>query len=345
MMRRALGLAAMGMGRTSPNPMVGAVITARGRIIGEGFHRAWGEPHAEVNAVRSVAPADLPLLREATIYVTLEPCSHYGKTPPCSQLIIDKGIPRVVVAAVDPFPEVAGRGIEMLRRAGCSVTTGLLAPEARLLNRRFFTAHLLHRPYIQLKWACTADGFIAPPQGEPRLHISTPLTQTLMHRERSLADAILVGPRTVALDRPSLTCRRWPGRNPRRASLFTARPLADANGASLADGYLLQRQGESLVSFMERMYAEEKITSLMVEGGKATLEAFLREGLFDEIHIETAPWTLNPDRHGAVRQPAIPPDAPLALLSSETVDGSLITVRINRSNPVFMEKPEGCEQR
>ena len=150
MMRRALQLARAGEGFTSPNPMVGAVVTARGRIIGEGWHRLYGAPHAEVNAIRSVAGSDRPLLKEATIYVTLEPCSHYGKTPPCARLIIDTGIPRVVTGAGDPNPLVAGRGIRMLREAGCEVTEGVLADECRELNRRFMTAQTLRRPYIQL---------------------------------------------------------------------------------------------------------------------------------------------------------------------------------------------------
>ena len=160
-MARALQLARGGEGFVSPNPMVGAVVTARGRIIGEGFHRAFGGPHAEVNAIASVAEADRHLLREATIYVTLEPCSHYGKTPPCARLIIDTGIPRVVTGAPDPNPKVSGRGIRMLREAGIDVTEGVMLKECLDINRRFMTAQRLRRPYIQLKWAQTADGFIA----------------------------------------------------------------------------------------------------------------------------------------------------------------------------------------
>ena len=177
-MRRALQLAARGMGNTSPNPMVGAMIVAPdGRIIGEGYHRRCGEGHAEVNAVASVTAADLPLLPESTMYVTLEPCSHYGKTPPCARLIIDRGIRRVVVGAADPFPEVSGRGIAMLREAGVEVTEGVLADESRRLNCRFMTAHSQGRPWVTLKWAQSADRYIDSdrPDGRPE-RFSTPLT-------------------------------------------------------------------------------------------------------------------------------------------------------------------------
>ena len=159
-MSRALQLAKNGFGRVSPNPMVGAVVVADGRIIGEGFHRQWGHAHAEVNAIASVAEADRRLLRQSTIYVTLEPCSHYGKTPPCSKLIIDTGIPRVVVGCLDPFKEVSGRGIKMLREAGVDVTTGVLERQCQWINRKFMTAHTHHRPYVTLKWAESADRFV-----------------------------------------------------------------------------------------------------------------------------------------------------------------------------------------
>ena len=202
-MRRALQLARLGAGHTSPNPMVGAVIVGPdGTIIGEGWHRKCGEGHAEVNAVASVANASL--LKDSTIYVTLEPCSHYGKTPPCARLIIERGIPRVVVGTLDPFPEVSGRGVKMLREAGVEVVVGVLEKECRELNSRFMTAHTTGRPWIQLKWAQTADGFIAlpPDAGENPLHMSTPVTMCLMHRQRSLCDAIVVGAATARIDNP-----------------------------------------------------------------------------------------------------------------------------------------------
>ena len=185
-MRRALELARHGLGNTSPNPMVGAVIVDNsGRIIGEGYHRRCGEGHAEVNAIASVADADRGALRDATMYVTLEPCSHYGKTPPCAKLIIDTGIPRVVVGAGDPFKEVAGRGIRMMREAGIEVAEGIMAAESRALNRRFMTAHEQQRPFVTLKWARSADGFMDSDRadGQPA-KFSTPLTAMLVHRLR-----------------------------------------------------------------------------------------------------------------------------------------------------------------
>ncbi|MDE6288774.1 MAG: bifunctional diaminohydroxyphosphoribosylaminopyrimidine deaminase/5-amino-6-(5-phosphoribosylamino)uracil reductase RibD, partial [Muribaculaceae bacterium] len=215
-MERALELAGHGRGYTSPNPMVGAVITAPdGRIIGEGYHRRCGEGHAEVNAIASVKDADRELLKQSTMYVTLEPCSHYGKTPPCAKLIIDTGIPRVVVGAADPFKEVAGRGIAMLRAAGVDVTEGVMAEESRSLNARFITAHEQQRPWVTLKWARSADGYLDSdrPDGTPE-KFSTALTSVIVHRTRSLHDAILAGSGTALADRPRLDCRLWPGRNP-----------------------------------------------------------------------------------------------------------------------------------
>ncbi|MDE6556831.1 MAG: bifunctional diaminohydroxyphosphoribosylaminopyrimidine deaminase/5-amino-6-(5-phosphoribosylamino)uracil reductase RibD, partial [Duncaniella sp.] len=184
-MQRALELAKNGALDASPNPMVGAVIVdAGGKIIGEGWHRRCGEGHAEVNAIASVA--DESLLKDSTIYVTLEPCSHYGKTPPCADLIISKGIPRVVVGCLDPFPEVSGRGIARLREAGIEVVTGVLEEECRKLNEKFITAHTLQRPFITLKWAESADGYLDA-------RISTPFTRMLAHKLRATSDAILVG--------------------------------------------------------------------------------------------------------------------------------------------------------
>ena len=219
-MRRALQLARLGAGHTSPNPMVGAVIVGPdGRIIGEGWHRKCGEAHAEVNAVATVE--DDNLLKSSTLYVTLEPCSHYGKTPPCARLIIECGIPRVVVGCLDPFVKVAGRGVAQLREAGVEVVVGVLEPECRELNRRFITAHTTGRPWVQLKWAQTADGFIAlpPDAGENPLHMSTPVTMRLMHRQRALCDAIVGGAGTACIEHRSVTRREWRGPSPPRGVL------------------------------------------------------------------------------------------------------------------------------
>ncbi len=289
-MRRALQLARNGEGFAHPNPMVGAVIAAPdGRIIGEGWHRQWGGPHAEVNAIASVKEADRPLLKDSTIYVTLEPCSHYGKTPPCARLIIDTGIPRVVVGAGDPFPKVAGRGIRMMREAGIEVTEGVLAEECRALNQRFMAAHTLGRPYIQLKWAQSADGFMA--SGQPGTYrpvrLSTPQSAVWMHRERAKADAILVGTDTVISDDPALTVRLWPGADPLKVTWDSPRLPGDAR---IRRGrHVLLDSAMPLDEAMKMLYADHGVTSLMVEGGAETLRRFIAAGLWDEIRTETSP--------------------------------------------------------
>lgn len=206
-MQRALQLGRQGGGHASPNPMVGAVVVHDGVIIGEGFHRCCGQGHAEVNAIASVH--DKSLLASSTIYVTLEPCSHYGKTPPCAKLLIDNQVPRVVVGTLDPFEKVSGRGVAMLREAGVEVVVGVLEEECLQLNKRFFIAHTTGKPWVLLKWAQSADGYMARHDGA--VQFSTPLTQSLMHRERSMVDAIVVGAGTVAADNPSLTTRCWSG--------------------------------------------------------------------------------------------------------------------------------------
>lgn len=299
-MRRALELAAHGMGNTSPNPMVGAVIVASdGRIIGEGYHRRCGEGHAEVNAVASVA--DKSLLSDCTMYVTLEPCSHYGKTPPCAKLIIDSGIPRVVVGAADPFKEVAGRGIRMLREAGVEVVEGVLAEESRSLNRRFMTAHEQQRPYVVLKWAQSADGFMDSdrPDGIPA-QFSSPLGAMLVHRLRSLYDAILVGSGTAIADNPRLDCRLWPGRSPRPVVLDRRHRIISADMRMAAP---LVLDSPTVAEALAEMY-RQGITSVLVEGGAAVHKAFIDAGLWDEARVEVSPKVLGD--HGRVAAPAIP---------------------------------------
>lgn len=267
-MERALQLARLGEGLVSPNPMVGAVIVdANGKIIGEGYHHRYGGPHAEVNAINSVKESDRHILSDSTIYVTLEPCSHYGKTPPCAKLIIDTGIPRVVVGSADPFKEVSGRGIKMLRDAGVEVEEDVLREECDALNVRFLTAHRLGRPWIQLKWAQSADGFMAgiDKDGKPYpVKFSTPVSSVWMHRRRSVVDAIMVGKNTLEIDHPRLDCRYWPGKAPRRVM-----PRHD-----------LENQ-------MRELY-REGVTSLMVEGGPTLLQSFIDLGLYDDLKIETA---------------------------------------------------------
>ena len=268
-MRRCLQLARCGQQNAKPNPMVGAVIVADGgRIIGEGYHVRCGEGHAEVNAYASVRPEDEPLLRQSTVYVSLEPCSHYGKTPPCADLIVSKGARRVVVGCIDEFAEVQGRGIQKLRDAGIDVTVGVLEAECRQLNRRFFTFHRLQRPYIILKWAQTANGFIDD-HGQA-LQLSSPFTQMLSHKLRAEEDAILVGHTTDLREHPQLTVRHWHGSNPKRLVLTRQR---------------------SLPQLMADLHRHD-VQSLIVEGGRQTHEAFIAAGLWDEIRVETAPITV-----------------------------------------------------
>ncbi len=284
-MSRALGLASNGELHASPNPMVGAVIvTPDGRIIGEGWHRRCGEGHAEVNAVASVSEADRPLLRQSTMFVTLEPCSHYGKTPPCAKLILDTGIPRVEVATVDPFARVAGRGIAMLREGGVDVRVGLLGEEARRLNRRFFGAHTRRRPWVTLKWAQSADGFIdgRDSESDSPAAISTPLTRAAVHCERALNQAILVGSGTVIADSPTLTVRDYAGDSPRRFVLDRRGRLSERPGWTI----LSDPTPEEALS---RLYSDFGIISVLVEGGATLLNSFIATNLWDEARIEVNP--------------------------------------------------------
>ena len=328
-MRRALQLAQQGEGHASPNPMVGAVVVHDGVIVGEGFHRCCGQGHAEVNAIASVR--DKSLLPHCTVYVTLEPCSHYGKTPPCAKLLIDSGVKRVVVGSLDPFEKVRGRGVAMLREAGIEVVVGVLEEECRALNKRFFTAHVTGLPWVQLKWAQSADGFIANEDGTVRF--STPLTLSLMHRERSMADAIVVGAGTVRVDNPSLTTRHWSGNSPLRVVLD--RRLSIPNDCTLfCDGgnTLIYNEMKDEIkgnvewakldttepeAWLRDLYSRG-ITSVMVEGGANVLQQLLDAGTWNEIRIETAPITLA----GGIKAPSVNrSNATQAML-----DGNLIEI-------------------
>lgn len=313
-MERALQLAAHGRSTTSPNPMVGAVIVdPSGRIIGEGWHRRCGEGHAEVNAVASVS--DPALLRDATMYVTLEPCSHYGKTPPCAELIIRMGIPRVVVGCLDPFEKVAGRGVRMLREAGVEVVAPFMEEECRALNRRFMTAHTQRRPYVLLKWAQSPEGYLdtrTPSEallgGQPAKW-STPLTSLLVHILRSQYDAIMVGSGTVLADNPRLTTRlgltsascaesssvdasgcamcgakSMPVHQPLRVVLDRRGRIPADHPLLCNEGTLLYREG-TLSDILSDLY-RRGVTSLIVEGGATLLSSFLASGLWDEARIE-----------------------------------------------------------
>ena len=318
-MRRCLQLAAGGRQNAKPNPMVGAVIVANTpegepRIIGEGYHVRCGEGHAEVNAFASVSAADEALLGAATMYVSLEPCSHYGKTPPCADLIIKKGIRRVVVGCIDEFAEVQGRGIHKLRDAGIDVTVGVLEAECRWLNRRFFTFHRLHRPYIILKWAQTANGFIDD-HGQP-LAISSDFTQMLSHKLRAEEDAILVGRVTDDREHPQLTVRHWYGTSPRRLVIDHQHPLN-----------------------LDSLYAH-RVQSLIVEGGAQTLQSFIDDGLWDEIRVETN-YGLAVD--GGTHAPLLPADA--VAYQTERYDDNVIVLyyheRHSSTDPAAAATPVG----
>lgn len=293
-MRRCLQLARCGRQNAKPNPMVGAVIVHDGRIIGEGYHVRCGEGHAEVNAFASVRPDDEARLSEATIYVSLEPCSHFGRTPPCADLIVSKGVRRVVVGCVDPFARVHGKGIQRLRDAGIEVTVGVLEQECLALNSRFVTVNTHHRPYILLKWAQSANGFLDNNYAAARL--STPFTQMLVHKLRAEADAILVGRITDEREHPQLNVREWSGKSPRRIVLS---------------------HGMSLSQLLADLHADG-VQSLLVEGGAKTLQSFLAANLWDEIRVEIAPCTFT----GGTPAPQLPPSA--ALIHQEDYDNNII---------------------
>lgn len=292
-MRRALALARHGLLDASPNPMVGAVIVdPDGRIIGEGWHRRCGEGHAEVNAVASVTDKDL--LKDCIMYVTLEPCSHYGKTPPCADMIVRMGIPRVVIGTLDPFAKVSGRGVAKLLDGGVEVITGMLGDECRQLNRKFMTAHREKRPFITLKWAQSADGFIDG-------RISTPLTAMSVHRLRATHDAILIGSGTALADDPTLTTRLYAGKSPLKV-ILDRRGRVSGSLRLFEDGeVIVMRDYSSLSEVMHRLY-ERGITSVLVEGGAEVLASFLTDGLWDDIRIEVSDDAIS----GNVKAPIIP---------------------------------------
>lgn len=315
-MNRCIELAKNGLGTTYPNPMVGSVIVADGKIIGEGWHQKAGQPHAEVNAVNSVK--DKALLKKATIYVSLEPCSHFGKTPPCCDLIIANDIPNVVVGAIDPNEKVAGNGIAKLRASGKNVIVGILEKECRELNRRFFTFHNKKRPFIILKWAETADGLIAPMvrNEQKPVWISSQYSRQLVHKWRSEEQAILIGTQTVVDDNPKLNVRDWAGENP-------VRLVIDKNNRISKESHIFDNQVKTIVFcaddpgwkkdnlVFERIgFTAQKVTgvnpvevtknvpeqmvqamfshnlqSVIVEGGRQTLQSFIDAGLWDEARV------------------------------------------------------------
>ena len=318
-MARCIELARHGLGHVAPNPMVGAVIVHNGAIVGEGFHRRCGEAHAEVNAIASVK--DETVLRDSTIYVSLEPCSHYGKTPPCAELIIKKGIPRVVVGCLDPFPEVSGRGVRMLREAGIEVVTGVLEKECQELNKAFMTFQTQKRPYVTLKWAESADQYMDIKRDSVDISpvvFSNAETSVRVHKLRAESTAILVGTSTALLDNPSLNVRHWAGQSPIRL-------VIDRIGKIPSNYHLFDKSVSTIVftasrkekkdnieyvplnfdipivpQILQWMF-EQKLNSLMVEGGANLLQQFIDSELWDEAFVEQSPKVI----HEGIKSPHI----------------------------------------
>lgn len=310
-MKRCLDLAIIGLGKVSPNPMVGAVLEYDGRIIGEGYHQFYGGPHAEVSAIANVSNENQALIPKATLYVNLEPCAHFGKTPPCSDLILKSGIKKVVIGMVDPFLQVAGKGIEKLRAHGCEVITGVLEDNCRFLNRRFLTSVEKGRPYILLKWAETSDGYMARKDGSSKW-ISDEYSRTMVHQWRAQEDAVMVGANTALLDDPKLNVRDWTGRNPVRIVVDWNYSLPD--NLNVFDGSLKTfvfykksqstrtipgveakaiNEGPDMILEMMTQLIQSDIQSVMIEGGAKLFNQFFKNNLWDEIRVFRAPVCFN----------------------------------------------------
>lgn len=301
--KRCIELAKNGLGTTSPNPLVGSVIVCDGKIIGEGWHRKAGEPHAEVNAVNSVK--EKSMLSKSTIYVSLEPCSHFGKTPPCCDLIIAHKIPNVVIGTVDPFAKVSGNGIKKLMEAGRNVTVGILEAECNELNKRFFTFHQKKRPFVILKWAESQDRFLSPAYKEEKkpVWITNAFSRQLVHKWRTQEQAILVGTKTVSDDNPKLDARDWKGNNPTRIVLDRTGKISE--DYSVKDNKIKtiviteqeNLENSSHISFENAIFDsnlpfsvldilyKNDIQSVIIEGGKKTLQTFIDANLWDEARV------------------------------------------------------------
>lgn len=315
-MLRALQLAEIGRGIVSPNPMVGCVIVHNGQIIGEGWHKKYGDWHAEVNAVNAIE--DKSLLSAATVYVTLEPCSHFGKTPPCADLLVKHQVKKVVICNFDPNPLVAGKGIEKLQNAGIEVITGILEEDGRKLNTRFFMVIEKNRPYIILKWAETADGFIAGENFE-QVKISNALSHKLSHKWRSEEDAIMVGTNTALHDNPRLNVREWTGRNPIRI-------VVDRNERLPKNLHLFDNSIKTITISDPTQLDElqnQKIQSVIVEGGTKLLQSFIDAQLFDEIRVFRSQKQLKK----GISAPILPKN--IDVLKKQNLQGDELTIYKN----------------
>lgn len=319
-MQRAIELARLGTGFVAPNPRVGCVVVHNSQIIGEGWHRQYGQAHAEVNAIAAVQNKEL--LPESTVYVTLEPCAHYGKTPPCSLLLVQSRVKRVVIGTLDPFALVAGKGLTQLNEAGIETQVGVLEEACLHLNRRFFTFLAQKRPYIILKWAQSADGFLAPVKKQS-YWISSQESRLLTHRWRASEAAILVGGRTVLADDPELTTRLVNGPHPLRLVL-TKQPLPDhfrVFNKQARTEQLFYESGQLNISLPKILTSlfERNVQSILVEGGAATLQAFIEGGWWDEIRLFTAPHELGE----GLKSPEVPAHA--ELIKAELIGGDTLS--------------------
>ncbi len=337
-MQRALELAEQGLGYVRPNPLVGCVIVHQERILGEGFHQIYGGPHAEVNAISSVKEASSALLPESTLYVTLEPCAHYGKTPPCAALLVKHKVKRVVIATLDPNPLVAGKGVEILQKAGIEVAVGFMEKEAQWQNRRFFTYINEKRPYIIFKWAQTSDGYMARADYDSKW-ISSVMSRQLVHKWRAEEAAVMVGTNTAHYDDPQLNVRDWSGNNPvrivldRKLRLSADLKLFDQSQATLCFNTLRNDASHNLTlvqlsednfwsELMEQLYLH-KIQSVLVEGGTAVFEQLRHHNYWDEARVFTSP---------AYFGEGIPAPHPMGTLTyTDRVDTDHYSLYLNKS--------------
>ncbi|MGY8987912.1 MAG: bifunctional diaminohydroxyphosphoribosylaminopyrimidine deaminase/5-amino-6-(5-phosphoribosylamino)uracil reductase RibD [Flavobacteriales bacterium] len=332
---KCIEIARLAKGKTSPNPMVGSVIVCNGEIIGEGFHENYGKEHAEVNSITSVK--NKSLLQKSTLYVNLEPCSHFGKTPPCSNLIIEHKIPKVVIGCVDTFSEVSGKGIAKMEKAGIEVVVGVLEKESRELNKRFFTFHEQKRPYIILKWAISKDGYIAPKNQTESFWMTSSESKKLVHKWRAEEDAILVGRITAEKDNPSLTVREVEGNNPIRIvidkdlKLSTNLNIFNSEAETLifnsvktekkyTNNFIKIDFNNLIKNILKELY-KQNIQSVIIEGGSKTIQSFIDTNMWDEARI----FTTNKELKDGVKIPIIEGK----ILSTAEIDTDCLKIIVN----------------